>query len=314
MPFPKVDISSSIKSQARCLGFDACGFAAATPVEDEAVKRYDRWLEQGHNGCMQWAENHRDLRRDPSLLLEGAQTVISLAMNYYPQRFQPPQALRVAYYAYGRDYHEVLREKMTELARFIEQITGCATRPCVDSAPVRERYWAQQAGIGFIGRNNCLIIPGKGSFYFLGEILTTARLTPDEPCTMTCGDCNKCVEACPSGALAVDGAANCTRCLSCLLIENHDLELPEWVGPVMGNRVVGCDECQLCCPHNARATATAVEDFSPTDAVMTLTRERINAMTAGDFKRTFAHSAIARVRSKGLRRNANLTQPEKTED
>jgi epoxyqueuosine reductase len=306
MPSPSIDISSLIKSQARRLGFDACGFAAAMPVDDEAVARYDRWVEQGHNGCMQWAAGHRDLRRDPSMLLEGAQTVISLALNYYPTVFQPPEALRVAYYAYGRDYHEVLREKLTELAHFIEKNTQCATRPCVDSAPLRERYWAQQAGIGFIGRNNCLIIPSKGSFFFLGEIVTTAQLPPDEPCTLTCGDCGKCVEACPTGALTPQGAVDASHCLSCLLIENHEEQLPDWVGQVIGNRVVGCDDCQLCCPHNAHAATTTIEDFSPIDAVMTLTRERIEAMTSGEFKRTFAHSAISRLRYKTLLRNAVL--------
>ena len=306
MPSPSIDISSLIKSQARRLGFDACGFAAAMPVDDEAVARYDRWVEQGHNGCMQWAAGHRDLRRDPSMLLEGAQTVISLALNYYPARFQPPGTLRVAYYAYGRDYHEVLREKLTELAHFIEKNTQCATRPCVDSAPLRERYWAQQAGIGFIGRNNCLIIPGKGSFFFLGEIVTTAQLPPDEPCTMTCGDCGKCIVTCPTGALTPQGAVDASRCLSCLLIENHEEQLPDWVGQVIGNRVVGCDDCQLCCPHNAHAATTTIEDFEPTDAVMTLTRERIEAMTSGEFKRTFAHSAISRLRYKTLLRNAIL--------
>ena len=253
---------------------------------------------------MQWAANHRDLRRDPTLLLDDAKTVISLAINYYPARFQPHDALRVAFYAYGRDYHEVLREKLTELARFIEQITHCATRPCVDSAPIRERYWARQAGIGFIGRNNCLIIPGKGSYFFLGEIVTTAELPPDEPCTMTCSDCGRCIEACPSGALNADGVVDATRCLSCLLIENHDEHLPDWADEVIGDRVVGCDECQLCCPHNAHATATTIKDFAPTDAVLTLTRERIEAMTSSEFKRTFAHSAISRLRYKTLRRNA----------
>ena len=306
MPSPSIDISTRIKSQAASLGFDACGFAAATPVDDEAVARYDRWIELGHNGCMRWAAGHRDLRRDPSLLLDGAQTVISLALNYYPTRFQPPEAMRVAYYAYGRDYHEVLREKLTELAHFIEQITQCATRPCVDSAPIRERYWAQRAGIGFIGRNNCLIIPGKGSYFFLGEIVTTAQLPPDEPCELSCGDCGRCIEACPSGALMGDGAADASRCLSCLLIENHDEQLPDWVGQVVGERVVGCDECQLCCPHNAHAVATTIEDFAPTDAVMTMTRDRIAQMTSGEFKRTFAHSAISRLRHKALRRNAKL--------
>jgi epoxyqueuosine reductase len=306
MPSPSIDIATRIKSQAASLGFDACGFAAATPVDDVAVAHYDRWIELGHNGCMQWAAGHRDLRRDPSLLLDGAKTIISLALNYYPTRFQPPEAMRVAYYAYGRDYHEVLREKLTELAHFIEQITHCATRPCVDSAPIRERYWAQRAGIGFIGRNNCLIIPGKGSYFFLGEIVTTAQLPPDEPCELSCGDCGKCIEACPSGALMGDGAADASRCLSCLLIENHDEQLPDWVGQVVGDRVVGCDECQLCCPHNAHAVATTIEDFAPTDAVMTMTRDRIAQMTSGEFKRTFAHSAISRLRHKALRRNAKL--------
>lgn len=308
MPSPSIDIAQQIKSHAASLGFDACGFAAATPVDDEAVARYDRWIELGHNGCMEWAARHRDLRRDPSMLLEGAQTVIALALNYYPARFQPQEALQVAYYAYGRDYHEVLREKLTELSHFIEQITQCETRPCVDSAPVRERYWAQRAGIGFIGRNNCLILPDKGSYYFLGEVLTTAQLPPDEPFAMTCGDCGKCLEACPTGALGKDGAADASRCLSCLLIENHDEELPQWVSQVMGDRIVGCDECQRCCPHNVHATATTIQDFSPTPAVMTLTRDRIQAMTAGEFKRTFAHSAISRLRYKTLRRNASLKE------
>ena len=307
MPSPNCDIASLIKSQALSLGFDACGFAAATPVDDEARARYQQWIESGRNGGMAWAARHNDLRHDPSMLLEGARTVISLAMNYYPRVFQPAGTLRVAYYAYGRDYHEVLREKMTALARYIEQVTHCATRPCVDSAPVRERYWAQRAGIGFIGRNNCLIIPGKGSYFFLGEIITTALLPPDEPCVTTCGDCGKCVNSCPSGALDEEGAADCSRCLSCLLIENHDEVLPQWVNGVIGNKVVGCDECQLCCPHNAGAVATGVADFAPTQAVMTLTRQRVSLMTAGDFRRTFAHSAISRLRYKTLCRNASLT-------
>ena len=308
MPYQSIDIASRIKSQALSLGFDACGFAAAAPVDDEALARYDRWIEQGHNGCMAWAAGHRDLRRDPAMLLEGAKTVISLALNYYPSSFQPPEALKVAYYAYGRDYHEVLREKLTELAHFIEEITHCATRPCVDSAPIRERYWAVQAGLGFIGRNNCLILPGKGSFFFLGEIVTTAQLPPDEPCTLTCGDCGKCVESCPTGALNAEGNVDATRCLSCLLIENHDEQLPDWVADVIGDRVVGCDECQLCCPHNAYPVPTTIADFTPTDTVMNLTRDRIEQMTSGDFRRTFAHSAISRLRLKTLRRNARLTK------
>ena len=306
MPSPSCDIATLIKSQAASLGFDACGFAAATPVAPAAVARYDHWLEQGRNGCMAWAARHRDLRRDPSLLLEGARTVISLAMNYYPARFQPQGAPRVAYYAYGRDYHEVLRERLSSLAAYIEQLTQCATRPCVDSAPIRERYWAQQAGLGFVGRNNCLIIPGKGSYFFLGEIVTTAQLPPDKPCTLTCGDCGRCEQACPTGALDGQGAADCRRCLSCLLVENRDLELPAWVARVAGGRVVGCDACQQCCPHNAHAVPTTIEEFAITDAVSSLTLEGLQTMTTGVFRRTFGHSAISRLGLRTLRRNAAL--------
>lgn len=311
MPSPRCDIAALIKSQARSLGFAACGIAAARPVDGEAVARYGQWLERGHHGCLRWAAGHQDLRSDPSLLLDGAHTVISLALNYYPAQFQPQGTLRVAYYAYGRDYHEVMREKLTALARYIEQLTPCSTRVCVDSAPVRERYWAQQAGIGFVGRNNCLIIPGKGSYHFLGEILTTAQLPPDEPCLLDCEGCGQCAAACPTGALSGDGtAADCSRCLSCLLIENHDAQLPAWVTAVVGDRVVGCDECQRCCPHNAHALATTEPDLAPTPAVMTLTRARIETMTAGDYRRTFAHSAISRLRYKTLKRNAALTSPQ----
>ena len=293
MPSPKCDIAMQIKSQASSLGFDACGFAAAALVDDEAEARYDRWLEQGHNGCMQWAASHRDLRRDPSLLLDGAKTVISLALNYYPAQFQPAETLRVAYYAYGRDYHEVMREKLSELSDFIEQITGCPTRPCVDSAPIRERYWAQQSGLGFIGRNDCLILPGKGSFFFLGEIVTTAQLPPDEPCTMTCGSCGKCVESCPSGALRENGAQ--VICEAAQKEGTAMLDFSDEVGNLQ--RRVGA----VAAWH----PELGLPDLS-TEAVMTLTRERVEQMTGGEFKRTFAHSAILRLRYKTLLRNARL--------
>ena len=317
MPSANIDIATLIKAQARGLGFDACGFAAAEPVADEAVAHYGRWLGNGHNGCMQWAENHPSLRRDPSLLLDGAKTVISLALNYFPARFQPDGTLRVACYAYGRDYHEVMREKLTQLARFIQQIDASAQcRPCVDSAPVRERYWAQRAGLGFIGRNNCLIIPGKGSFFFLGELITTLELSPDEPCTLTCGDCGRCVLACPVSALHTGAAADCSRCLSCLLIEDHSPTLPAWAGRAAAGRIVGCDACQLCCPHNAHAIPTTEHDLAITGTVATLTRERALAMTPGDFRRAFAHSAIARLRHASFIRNAEQkpTHPEQKLD
>ena len=258
---------ADIKLMAQELGFDACGIARVDRIDDEAASRYEQWIDSGKNGCMQWAASNNEVRENPELLLEGARSVIVVALNYYPQAFQPADAPQFAYYAYGRDYHEIIKERLWKMAKRIEDETGCLSRACVDSAPLRERYWAQRAGIGFIGRNNCLILPGKGSYFFLGEILTTAQLPPDEPCSLTCGDCGKCLEACPTGALVGDGAADASRCLSCLLIENHDEELPEWVTDAVGDRIVGCDECQRCCPHNAHAQATTIEDFTPTDTV-----------------------------------------------
>jgi len=310
MPSHNCDIvARQIKARAAELGFDACGFADAAPVAESAVAQRDRWLQLGHHGCMAWADNHRQLRNDPTLLLPGARTVVSLAMNYRPVWSQPPDAPRVAYYAYGRDYHEVLRERLTALAQVIEQLTGCVTRPCVDSAPVSERYWARRAGLGFIGTNGCLIVPGKGSFCFLGEVITTAWLPPDQPCELTCGDCGRCVSACPAQALCGDGTLDASRCLSCLLIECHG-DLPQWVSQVADGRVVGCDECQLCCPHNAHVVATSVADFAPTQAVRELSAQTIMQMTRGEFRRLFAHSAIARVRLAGLKRNLALSQPQ----
>ena len=171
--------SERIKQVASELGFDACGIARANRVDDEAAGRYAQWLDSGKNGCMAWAQNHQQVRENPELLLEGAKSVIVVAMNYYPQVFQPDDAPQFAYYAYGRDYHEVMKQRLWKLGEVIEQETGARSRACVDSAPLRERYWAQQAGVGFLGWNNQLIIPGKGSYFFLGVLLTTLELEPD---------------------------------------------------------------------------------------------------------------------------------------
>jgi epoxyqueuosine reductase len=297
--------SSHIKHIAHQLGFDACGIARARRVDDEALNRYNSWLNQGKNGCMQWAAGNSELRDDPALLLPGAKSVIVVAMNYYPQRFQPKHAPQVAYYAYGRDYHEVVKKRLWQLASYIEQETGASSRACVDSAPLRERYWAQQAGVGFIGLNNQLIIPGRGSYFFLGVLLTTLELEPDEPCLQQCQQCHACEKACPTGALRCGDTVDARRCLSCLTIE-HKGELPEWVGDVIGNRVYGCDTCQQCCPHNRDAVPTGIAEFHPSDLLLSLTRRQILDMTQPEFSRIFSHSAVKRTKLAGLQRNARL--------
>ena len=295
-------IAHDIKTQAQRLGFDACGFAVAQPVDAVAREQYRQWLAQGRQGCMAWAERYCDVRDNPQLLLDGARTVIMLAMNYYPGQMQPQQAPQFAYYAYGRDYHEVMRERMRELAQFIVSETGCDTRCCVDTAPLRERYWAQRAGLGFIGLNNQLILPGRGSYFFLGAVVTTLELPADEPCRLSCGECRACIAACPGHALGYDQPVDARRCLSCLTIEYRG-ELPQWARDVMGNRVYGCDECQRCCPHNRHAQPTAIADFRPTEEFLSLTAADIRHMTSAQFKRMFGHSAVQRTRLQGLQRN-----------
>ena len=277
--------------------------ASAGRVSAEAQRRYSDWIARKHHDCMAYAERYCDVRDDVTLLLPDAKTVISVALNYYPEAKQRPDVPQIAYYAYGNDYHEVLRAKLMQLAQFIEQTTGAATRVCVDTAPIREKYWAQQAGIGFVGRNNLLILPGRGSFFFLGEVVTTLELEPDAPLEMSCGACHRCVDACPGGALSLAGdAADASRCLSCQLIERRG-DLPEWVAGAKGNRLYGCDECQLCCPHNANAQPTGETLFAPREEILNLTASDIATMTQPEFSRIFAHSAIKRAKLDGLKRN-----------
>ena len=298
------NIEKSIKSKAIELGFDACGFAVAEPIDDNARKHYLDWLADGRNGCMSWAERYCDVRDNPQLLLDGARTVIMLAMNYYPQVKQPAGAPQFAYYAYGRDYHDVMRERLQRLALYIHTATGATSRCCVDTAPLRERYWAQRAGIGFLGMNNQLILPGKGSYFFLGAVVTTLELHADQPCLLSCGKCRACIECCPGKALGNNGL-DARRCLSCLTIEQRG-PLPQWVTQVIGNRVYGCDTCQQCCPHNINAAPTQISDFTPSEEFLSLTAAQIHTMTNADFKRIFGKSAVRRTRLEGLQRNVGL--------
>lgn len=296
-------MASGIKAIAHDVGFDACGFAQAHAVDEKVVSAYEQWLARGKNACMHWAGNYLDLRFDPQQLFPGTKTVISLAMNYLPEKLLPHDTPQFARYAYGKDYHEIVRNRAYSVANFIQDNTGCACRVCVDSAPMLERYWAQRAGLGFVGLNKMLIIPHRGSYFFLCEILTTLELPPDEPCTLDCGLCHACERHCPGGALH-DGELDARRCLSCQTIENHDEALPASIRQVMGNHIYGCDECQLCCPHNRGAVATRIQEFQPSEEFLNLTLDSIQSMTRSEFNRIFRHSPVKRTKLAGLQRNA----------
>lgn len=300
MSLPPCPCSASLSVVAEELGITRIGVARVGAVGAEASETYRNWISAGGNAGMDYLDRHHDVRSNPQLLLEGAKSIIVTAFNYYPAVRRDPSLPEFAVYSYGRDYHEVVRERLSRLAAMIRESYGGETRVCVDTAPLRERYWATQAGLGFVGRNGMLILPGLGSYFFLGEILTTVEFEPDEPCGLTCGDCMACVRNCPGGALPGDSTVVASRCLSYLTIE-HRGEFSS--GTVLGNHLYGCDECQKVCPHNRGAAPTKIGDFAPSADFLSLDREAIAGMTAEAFNRIFRHSAIKRAKLAGLLRN-----------
>jgi epoxyqueuosine reductase len=299
-------IAETVRNKALSLGFCACGFAKADRVDSDAIDFYDKWIADGCCDTMDYCAHYSELRNDPRQLFPGALTVVSVAMNYFPAQFQPADAPQFAFYAYGRDYHDVVRERLRQLAAYIMQISaGAQSRVCVDTAPVRERYWAQHAGIGFIGKNGLLIVPDVGSYVFLGELITTVFIPADTPCMASCAGCGACLSTCPGHALGNGGSVDARRCLSCLTIE-HRGDLPDWLHGSIGNHVYGCDECQICCPHNAQVQPTEIKDFAPSSQFLSLTGDSIAAMTDADFRSVFRHSAVRRAKLSGLQRNLSV--------
>lgn len=304
--------SSFIKQRAEELGFSACGMARALPVTAEEAARFDRWISEGCHAGMQYMENHRAIRLDPDGLVSGARTVISVALNYYPVARRDTSEPHIAYYAYGKDYHLVVKEKLRCLWQAcLEQLSPPfpEARVFTDSAPLLERYWAVKAGLGWIGKNTNLILPGKGSFFFLGEIVTTVEVDRyDTPQPSRCGRCTRCLNACPTGALESPCRLNATKCLSYLTIE-HKGELPPREASLLGNRLYGCDTCQQVCPWNRFAEPTVEEAFRPSPSLLSLNKEQLSHLSKEDYNRIFAHSAVKRAKYEGLMRTINAWQP-----
>ena len=302
-------LSILIKNKAKELGFDACGIAEVASADTE-VLFFDRWIAEGCHAGMKYMENYRDIRLNPAGLVEGARSVISVALNYYPAKKQSPDSPRISYYAYGKDYHIVVKDKLRQLWEYITSLvpvldsTLPVARFFTDSAPILERYWAWKAGLGWIGKNTNLIIPGKGSFFFLGEIVTTLELDYDTPQKNRCGTCRRCLDSCPTGALERPGHLNANKCISYLTIE-HKGDIPSEQASRLGDRLYGCDTCQEVCPWNRFASPTREVAFSPSPAFLSLKKEDLRCFTRDDYNRIFAGSAVKRAKYEGLIRTIN---------
>lgn len=295
----------SIKAEALRLGFSACGIAPAGPIGAEHRQALEAWLSAGNQADMAYLENHLEKRCDPRLLVEGARCVVSVALNYYPARKLPEGEYQFAWYAYGKDYHDVMRTKLTALFEYIRTHLepGVNGRIFCDTAPVAERYWAWRAGLGWIGRNTQLIIPQAGSAFFLGELLLDAEADRyDELQPNRCGDCTRCLKACPTNALEAPHKLNARHCLSFLTIENKG-EIPASMAPRLGNRVYGCDECQKACPWNRFATPCLTPELQPSPAFLQMKRQDWQELTEEQYKTLFRGSAVKRAKYNGLMRN-----------
>ncbi|HVI48385.1 MAG TPA: tRNA epoxyqueuosine(34) reductase QueG [Chitinophaga sp.] len=298
-----------IKQLSRELGFDYCGIAKAVQLEDDA-RRLETWLSKGMHGTMQYMENHFDKRIDPRKLVDGARSVITLLFNYFPEKQQQPDMPKVAKYAYGHDYHEVIRARLkTMLQRMQEQIGEVQGRGFVDSAPVLERSWAQRSGLGWIGKNGNIIHKGAGSFFFIATLITDLELEYDGPVGDYCGSCTRCLDACPTGALVAPGVVDGSRCISYFTIELKDMLIPDKMKGQFDNWMFGCDTCQDVCPWNRFAKAHQEPEFTPIPAILNFNTQDWEDLTEEAFKNIFRHSPMKRSKYAGIRRNLEFLKP-----
>lgn len=297
-------IRSEIDRIIHDLSIDAWGVARLSPVAQDHQEYLSSWLHEGMNADMAYLARNHHIRTSPTEgILEGAQSVIVCAFSHYPTTLQPANAPQVSKYAYGKDYHTVVRGVLQTLGERIgTEVAEHSFRAIVDTVPFLERYWAQQAGIGFIGKNKNLIIPGKGSFVFLGELLTTLTLEPSTPMTQRCGACHRCIDACPTSALRAEGL-DARRCISYLTIE-HKGEISDELTEHFGRRFYGCDTCQDVCPFNHRPTPQ--RHFAPSDAILHLSRHDLHTLSPDRYRSLFRDSAASRAKYPDMLRNANI--------
>ena len=292
-----------LKTKATDLGFFYCGFSKADFLEEEAP-RLEKWLNLNYQGKMSYMANYFDKRLDPRLLVDDAKTVVSLLLNYYPEEIQNAESPKISKYAYGEDYHTVIKDKLKELIQYLKENIGEINgRAFVDSAPVMDKVWANKSGLGWIGKNSNLIHPKEGSFFFIAELILDIEIEPDGPMKDYCGTCTRCIDACPTGAIVQPYVVDGSKCISYLTIELKDELLPNEFKGKMDNWMFGCDICQDVCPWNRFSKITQEPRFKPNPLLLELKSNDWKELNEEAFNQLFKHSAVKRTKFTGLQRN-----------
>ena len=299
--------SQQIKTEAKRLGFLSCGISKAQFLEEEAP-RLEKWLKNNMNGEMKYMENHFDKRLDPTKLVEGSKSVISLLLNYYPEETQNEKTFKLSKYAYGTDYHFVIKDKLKALLNFIhEEIGEVDGRAFVDSAPVLDKAWAAKSGLGWIGKHSNLLTQQVGSFYFIAELIIDLDLEYDLPTTDHCGTCTKCIDACPTQAITEPYVVDGSKCISYFTIELKEKIPTEFKGK-FDDWMFGCDICQDVCPWNRFSKTHSEPLFNPHPELLSMTKKDWQEITEDVFKELFKKSAVKRTKFEGLQRNIKFIQ------
>lgn len=295
--------SAWIKEQARLLGFQDCGISKAVYLDEEA-KQLTQWLQTDKHGKMAYMENHFDMRVDPRQLVPGAESVIVLTMNYFPQKTQIEGSPKLSKYAYGKDYHKVIRKRLKRfLAILTDQFGEIQGRGFVDSAPVMEKAWAKRSGIGWVGKHSNIISKKTGSFFFLAVLITDLPLAYDQPVTDHCGTCTKCIDACPTDALDVPYQLDASKCISYFTIELKDEKIPSALKGKFNEWMFGCDICQDVCPWNRFSRPHQTNEFEPKEGLLNMTKDEWLTLSQDQFDSIFEASAVKRTKYQGLIRN-----------
>lgn len=301
-------IEEKIKQKAHELGFLSCGIAAADKLPDFEIN-LQNYIDEQRYADLDYMLRNQEKRIDPRNLVEGCQSVISVLLNYYnPQNQSDEEAPIISKYAYGNDYHELMKEKLQKLLLFIkDEMPSCEGRAFVDSAPVADKQWAQRAGLGWIGKNTLLITPQHGSFVFIGELLITCKLTPDNPFNENfCANCSKCINACPTGALMEAGKINVQKCISYHTTANKNTEISYQPKINFKNRVFGCDICQEACPWNKKPKQHFHSELMPNEEVLSLSAAQWANLTADEFQLLFRDKGMKQMKFAQLKRNINF--------